>query len=165
MDRLWAPWRINYIQGKKSKGCLFCGIVKPAGKKDYLIFQTKYSLCLLNIFPYNNGHLMVASKRHVKDISGLENAEMLDLMKSLALAEKFLAKVLKPEGFNIGMNIGAVSGAGIPGHLHIHIVPRWKGDTNFMPVLGGTKIISQSLDELFKQLRRVVKKAMGKNKK
>ncbi|MFH0828359.1 MAG: HIT domain-containing protein [Candidatus Omnitrophota bacterium] len=161
MDRLWAPWRINYIQGKKIKGCLFCGILKPSGKKDYLIFQTEYSLCLLNIFPYNNGHLMVAPKRHVKDISGLGNAEMLDLMKSLALAQKVLLKVLKPEGFNIGINIGTVSGAGIPGHLHIHIVPRWKGDTNFMPVLGGSKIISQSLDELFKQLRRVVKKEMA----
>ncbi len=111
MDRLWAPWRINYIQGKKSKGCLFCGIVKPSGKNDYLVFQTEYSLCLLNIFPYNNGHLMVAPKRHVKDISGLKNPEMLDLMKSLVLAEKFLLKVLKPECFNIGMNIGAVSGA------------------------------------------------------
>ena len=105
---------------------------------------------------------MVAPKRHVKDISGLGNPEKLDLMNSLALAQKFLSKVLKPEGFNIGMNIGSVAGAGIPGHLHIHIVPRWKGDTNFMPVLSGAKIISQSLDELFKQLRRAVKKGMGK---
>jgi len=161
MDRLWAPWRINYIQGKKTRGCLFCGILKLSGKKDYLVFQTEYSLCLLNIFPYNNGHLMVAPKRHVKDISGLGNPEKLDLMNSLALAQKFLSKVLKPEGFNIGMNIGSVAGAGIPGHLHIHIVPRWKGDTNFMPVLSGAKIISQSLDELFKQLRRAVKKGMG----
>jgi ATP adenylyltransferase len=153
MDKLWAPWRINYVQAKKTKGCLFCQAVRSSKCRDYLVFSTEHSFCLLNIFPYNNGHLMVAPKRHVKDLAELKDGQMLDLMKALILARKLLGKVLKPEGFNIGINIGAVAGAGIPGHLHIHIVPRWKGDTNFMPVLGNTKIISQSLGELHKQLR------------
>jgi ATP adenylyltransferase len=152
MDKLWAPWRINYVQGKKAKGCLFCAAAKSAGKKDYFVFKTGYSFCLLNIFPYNNGHLMVAPRRHVKDLGKLKEAEILDLAKALVKAQKLLAKVLRPDGFNIGINSGSVAGAGIPGHLHIHIVPRWKGDTNFMPVLAQTKIISQSLDELHKKL-------------
>jgi len=158
MDKLWAPWRINYVQGKKAKGCLFCAAAKSAGKKDYFVFKTDYSFCLLNIFPYNNGHLMVAPKRHVKDLAQLKNDEVLDLIKALILAKKLLARILKPEGFNIGINSGSVAGAGIPGHLHIHIVPRWKGDTNFMPVLAQTKIISQSLEELLKKLRHAYAK-------
>ncbi len=158
MDKLWAPWRINYIRGKKNKGCLFCAIIKSAKKKDYLVFKTGYSFCLLNIFPYNNGHLMVAPLSHVKDLADLKDAQMLDLFKALLFAKKLLGKVLKPEGYNIGINSGSVSGAGIPGHLHIHIVPRWKGDTNFMAVLSGTKIISQSLKELHKQLRKAMQK-------
>jgi ATP adenylyltransferase len=152
MDKLWAPWRINYVQGKKSPGCLFCRA------KDHLVFKTEYSFCLLNIFPYNNGHLMVSPKRHVKDLGQLKNDEVLDLIKALVLAKKLLTKILKPEGFNIGINSGSVAGAGIPGHLHIHIVPRWKGDTNFMPVLAQTKIISQSLEELLKKLRHAYAK-------
>ncbi len=158
MNRLWAPWRISYIKEKKAKGCLFCGVIKSNKKKDYLVFKTEKSFCLINKFPYNNGHLMVSPKRHVKDLADLKDEEARDLIKALLLAKKLLAKVLKPEGFNIGLNAGSAAGAGIPGHLHIHIVPRWKGDTNFMPVLGGAKIISQSLDELHKQLRHAYAK-------
>jgi ATP adenylyltransferase len=110
-------------------------------------------LVLLNIFPYNNGHLMVAPVRHLRKLEQLKDFEILDLFKALAKAKQLLDKVLKPKGYNIGINLSDIAGAGIPGHLHIHIVPRWKGDTNFMPVLAGTKIISQSLDELFRRLR------------
>ncbi len=159
MDKLWAPWRIKYVQAKRTKGCLFCSAAKSAKAKDYFIFATGHSFCLLNIFPYNNGHLMVAPKRHVKDLDKLNPEEALDLIKALVLAKKLLVKVLRPEGFNIGINSGSVAGAGIPGHLHVHIVPRWKGDTNFMPVLGQTKIISQSLEELYKRLRHAYAKA------
>jgi ATP adenylyltransferase len=158
MDRLWAPWRINYIKEKRAKRCVFCDVIGSSGKKDYFIFKTGYSFCLMNIYPYNNGHLMVSPQKHVKDIESLEEEEILDLIKAVLLAKKLLKKVLKPEGFNIGLNLGAVSGAGIPGHLHIHIVPRWSGDTNFMPVIGKTKIISQSLEELHKQLRHAYAK-------
>ena len=153
MDKLWAPWRINYVQGKKKKGCIFCAAIKAKTKDSHLVFESAHSICLLNIFPYNNGHLMVAPKKHVKDLDELDSEQLLALVQDLLEAKKLLSKVLKPEGFNIGINSGTVAGAGIPGHLHIHIVPRWTGDTNFMPVLGGTKVISQSLEELRKRLR------------
>ncbi|MCK9594678.1 MAG: HIT domain-containing protein [Candidatus Omnitrophica bacterium] len=156
MDKLWAPWRINYVQGKKKSGCVFCLAKRPGVKKDFVIFKTRKSIALLNIFPYNNGHLMVAPLRHVRDISLLDNAEVLDLFASLNRAKALLEKVLAPDGYNIGINVSRIAGAGIPGHLHIHIVPRWNGDTNFMPVLNNTKIISQSLEELHKRLKACI---------
>jgi len=166
MDRLWAPWRIKYIKvsaiknvgsakrfgGKRQKKCVFCAGIKSKGK-NYVVFKTRYSLVMLNIFPYNNGHLMVAPIRHTRELSHLKEIEVLDLVKTLNNAKKLLDKVLEPHGYNIGINISRNAGAGITGHLHIHVVPRWKGDTNFMPIVYGTKIISQSLDELYKQLK------------
>ncbi|MBM3246464.1 MAG: HIT domain-containing protein [Candidatus Omnitrophica bacterium] len=158
MDRLWAPWRIKYIKTSTrdsqtlAKKCIFCLAAKKA-KKNYVVLKTKHSIALLNIFPYNNGHLMVAPARHIKDISLLKEEEALDLFRALNSAKKLLDKTLKPQGYNIGANISEVAGAGIAGHLHIHLVPRWKGDTNFMPVLTNTKILSQSLEELYRQLK------------
>lgn len=153
MDKLWAPWRIRYIRGHKKKKCIFCQAKKSKEKLNYVVLKTRYSISVMNIFPYNNGHLMVSPVRHVGELSRLKDFEVLDLFKTLAQTKKLLDRVLKPDGYNIGINISEVAGAGIPGHLHIHIVPRWKGDTNFMPVLADTKIISQSLNELYKQLR------------
>jgi len=158
MKKLWAPWRINYVQGKKTKGCIFCAAAKTPGTKEQVVFKTKHSLCILNIFPYNNGHLMVCPVRHIRDLSMLRDGELLDLMRSVETARMLLVSTLKPEGFNIGINMSAVAGAGIPGHLHVHIVPRWKGDTNFMAVVGDTKIISQSLNQLHKMLRHAYTK-------
>ncbi len=152
MDRLWAPWRIKYIKEKKKKKCLFCQTLNHK-KKNYLILKTKYSLVILNIFPYNNGHLMVAPLAHVPELSKLADAQALDLLRSLDRAKKLLQKTLKPDGFNIGINVSRSAGAGITGHLHVHIVPRWQGDTNFMPVVHNTKVISQSLDQLCRVLR------------
>jgi len=151
-DRLWAPWRIKYVEVKRQKKCIFCKSIKSKGR-DYVIAKTKYSICLLNIFPYNNGHAMVSPRRHIGQIQQLNQAEILDIFKTLNSVKKLLDKVLKPDGYNIGINISGDAGAGITGHLHMHIVPRWKGDTNFMPVLYGTKVISQSLDELYKKLK------------
>ncbi len=155
MDKLWAPWRIKYIEtaAKKSRGkCLFCGCAKGRGNGQ-VILKTRYSIAILNIFPYNNGHILISPLRHVQKISQLKDAEVLDLFRALNRVNRLLDKVLKPDGYNIGVNIGRVAGAGIPGHLHLHIVPRWNGDTNFMPVINDTKIISQSLDELYKRLK------------
>lgn len=152
MDKLWAPWRIKYIRNKKQKKCIFCAGAKSTQKKD-IVFKTRYSISMLNIFPYNNGHLMVSPRRHVKELSQLKKAEALDLFEALTDTKKLLDETLKPDGYNIGINLGAASGAGIAGHLHIHIVPRWRGDTNFMPILANTKVISQSLGELYKQLK------------
>lgn len=159
MDKLWAPWRIKYIQNiPKTKGCIFCQAKKSKNdKKPRVVLRTKYSFVILNTFPYNNGHLMVVPNRHVKNMEDLNDQEILDFNKTLIKIKKSLQKVLKPEGFNIGINLGKSAGAGVEGHLHIHIVPRWRGDTNFMPTLSNTKIVSQSLDELYVQLKKTLK--------
>lgn len=151
MDALWAPWRIKYLKAKKEKKCIFCSSLKS--KKNYIILKTKYSFSLLNIFPYNNGHVMVSPVRHVREPSQLKDYEILDLFRTLNRVKNLLQKVLNPDGYNIGINISKGAGAGITGHMHIHIVPRWIGDTNFMPVIYNTKVISQSLDELYKRLK------------
>ncbi|TRZ94173.1 HIT domain-containing protein [bacterium] len=169
MDRVWAPWRINYVRSKKNeKGCIFCRATRLVNRglasgcqshglanrgKDYVIFKTRLCIAMLNIYPYNNGHILISPLRHIRDISQLKEEEMLDLFKCLNQAKKLLQKVLKPQGYNIGLNLTRVAGAGITGHLHLHIVPRWVGDTNFMPATCDTKIISQSLDELLKRLK------------
>jgi len=158
MDKLWAPWRIKYLEVKKSKKCIFC-LGKNDKCRDFVVFRTAASICMLNIFPYNNGHVMVSPKRHKSDLTQLSNKEILDLFSAVNRVKKLLDKVLKPEGYNIGINIGAASGAGVKGHLHVHIVPRWWGDTNFMPVLNDTKVISQSLEELCSRLKDADAKA------
>ena len=154
MNKLWAPWRINYISvARKIKGCLFCRAAKERQDgKNLVVFRSKYVLCMLNKFPYNNGHLMLSPYRHIKNLAQLTNDEILDLFHTLSKMQALLGEILKPGGFNLGMNIGRVAGAGIPGHLHLHIVPRWKEDTNFMPAVFDTKIISQSLSELYEKL-------------
>lgn len=166
MDKLWAPWRIKYIssnrpkgqglsssrQNHKSKGCIFCSANKSK-LADYVIFKTKKSICLLNIYPYNNGHLLISPLRHIADIDLMNEEEILDMFKCLKRAKGLLGKVLKPQGYNIGFNLRRNAGAGITGHVHLHIVPRWAGDNNFMPVIANTKVISQSLNELFRCLK------------
>jgi len=153
MDRLWAPWRMSYLKkGAKGKGCIFC--LNKAGKaKRHVFLKTKHSLGILNIYPYNNGHVMVAPFRHTSSIRKLSDKEIVDLFRAVSLSQRLLDRVLKPQGYNIGINESNVAGAGITAHVHIHIVPRWKGDTNFMPALYATKVISQSLDELLKRLK------------
>ncbi len=150
MDRIWAPWRVKYFKIKKPKKCIFCD------KNRFVIHRSVYSVSLLNIFPYNTGHVMIAPKRHVKSLSQLKDKELLDMIKHLNAVVDLLQKDLKPDGFNIGVNLGKISGAGIEGHVHIHIVPRWQGDTNFMPVISSTKVIPESLIELQKRLKRKI---------
>lgn len=154
MKKLWAPWRSRYIKLKSIKGCIFCE--KPRkSSRGYILKKSNFSFAMLNIFPYNNGHLMVAPFRHIKDIENLKDGEIMDLFKLTGQMVKALKKVLKPQGFNIGLNIGKIAGAGYEGHLHIHIVPRWAGDTNFMPVIAGIKVLPQSLKELYKILKKL----------
>lgn len=157
MDILWAPWRIKYIKSKKKKSCIFCESRKT-GAKDFVILKTTHSTARLNIFPYSNGHILVSPLRHIKGLSQLSEDEALDLFRILNKVKKMLDKVLKPDGYNIGFNLSKAAGAGITDHLHIHVVPRWIGDNNFMPALNGTKIISQSLRELYRQLNYVKSK-------
>lgn len=155
-DKLWAPWRDSYIKNfQKEKGCLFCRARRSReDKKDLVLFRSKHSFIMLNLYPYNNGHLMAAPARHVRSLELLTATETADLMACVKKAVRMLKKTLKPHGFNIGLNIGRIGGAGFDKHLHFHIVPRWLGDTNFMPVVFDTKIISQSLDALYDSLAR-----------
>ncbi|MBU1007281.1 MAG: HIT domain-containing protein, partial [Candidatus Omnitrophica bacterium] len=141
-----------FVKKAKKGGCIFCLKHKAEGNKEYIVKKTKFSFALLNIYPYNNGHIMVSPYRHVKDLASLADAELLDLMKLVKDMQVLLKKKLKPHGFNIGINTGEVAGAGYKNHVHVHIVPRWRGDTNFMPVTGSTKVLPQSLDELHKVL-------------
>jgi len=152
MNRLWAPWRIKYINIKKDSGCVFCRAAKSP-QKNFVIFKTNFSISMLNIYPYNNGHMMISPLRHVARIQKLKDKEILDLIKTLNKTQELLDRVVKPHGYNIGINVSEIAGAGITGHLHIHLVPRWRGDTNFMPVIPGIKVISESLDELYKRLK------------
>ncbi|OGX05424.1 MAG: HIT family hydrolase [Omnitrophica WOR_2 bacterium GWA2_47_8] len=156
MDKLWAPWRVGYItQIGKTRKCVFCKILREKkDRKNFIFMRTRYSFAVLNIYPYNNGHALILPYRHVNDLSKLGKEETIDLIELLGSVQQRLGKAIKPGGFNIGLNIGRVAGAGFPGHVHIHIVPRWKGDVNFMPILTGTKVISQSLNALYQKLTK-----------
>ncbi len=157
--RLWAPWRIQYIKSfKKEKGCLFCRVFKSKNTaKNLVIFRLKTSLAMLNLYPYNNGHLLIVPARHVPSLEMLEVDEISDLMRCLNKAKLLLDKTIKPQGYNIGCNINRIAGAGFDQHLHIHIVPRWAGDANFMTPLCNTRVISQSLIELYKELTKNIR--------
>lgn len=161
MKRLWAPWRKAYIRPKNRKDsrCLFCRIRdEKKDPKNYLLKRNSTAYAVLNIYPYTNGHVLIVPNRHVASMAQLKAQEKLDW---LALADESLAglkKAIRPQGFNVGINLGRIAGAGVPGHLHLHIVPRWQGDTNFMPVLGETRVISESLDSLYAGMTAFLKK-------
>ena len=161
MDKLWAPWRVKYITKiiKSTKGCVFCRIQAQQKDRDnYVVLRMKHCYCVLNIYPYNNGHLLIVPNRHVNNFKGLRRVEREEMMDLLELSQDLLEEIMKPQGYNIGINLGKVAGAGFPGHLHIHVVPRWKGDVNFMPVTAQTKVISQSLQALYEKLTDAYKK-------
>lgn len=173
-ERIWAPWRIDYIkEGAKQNetqilpntwrpgadhGCFLCRAAgeyadsKTADRQDLVLFRDSETITLLNRFPYNNGHLLVAPLRHVGHLGDLTDAEHLAAMKALSRFTQRLSDLISAEGFNIGLNLGQVAGAGVPGHLHWHLVPRWTGDSNFMPTLAGARVISQSLEALWEAL-------------
>ena len=147
------------MQNIKKSGCLFCRAHKSKNdKKNRVVFRSSHCFVILNTFPYNNGHLMVVPYRHIDDPQKLTDSEMLDINKTTNKMVSILKKSLKPSGFNIGLNIGKYAGAGIEKHIHTHVVPRWLGDTNFMPALSDTRVIPQSLDALYKALKAHLKK-------
>ena len=157
MERLWAPWRMRYIEAAdNADGCIFC--VKPAQDRgcddeDYLLLRGERAFIMLNTFPYSNGHLMVSPYRHTANLDDLEDPELLDLMAMTRRGVNALKAAFRPDGFNIGINMGRVAGAGIADHVHIHIVPRWSGDTNFMAVIGDTRVIPESLEAVYCRLK------------
>ena len=145
---LWAPWRIEYITGPKDGDCIFCAAAAARSEDPahQPIDRTEHCLTILNAFPYSPGHVMVAPVRHVAALENLNDAEMLDTMRLARRATLAIGQAMTPDGFNVGYNVGKVAGAGIADHLHLHIVPRWSGDTNFMPVLADTDVIPQALE-------------------
>lgn len=151
MERLWAPWRMAYIKTDEvakpgPTGCIFCD--KPAeddDRQNLIVHRGKTAFVLMNLFPYNNGHLMVAPYKHTASLADLDNETLLEMMTLARNSQDALQIAFHPEGYNLGMNLGKVAGAGIADHLHLHIVPRWNGDTNFMPVLAETKVLPDSL--------------------
>ena len=154
MDRLWAPWRIDYIKSEKEKGCIFCD--KPAEGDDHsmlILYRGENSFVIMNLYPYNNGHLMIAPYQHTDSTHKLNSSSRSEIMELADQAMTIQKNIMNADGFNYGANIGYSGGAGIADHIHFHIVPRWTGDTNFMPVLGHTKVQMQGLQETYNDLR------------
>jgi len=154
---LWAPWRMDFIKGPPRKTCFFCDYVRQdRDRRNLVVLRGRTCFALLNRFPYNTGHLMVAPLAHKGALDRLTKEERAELLDLLVTMQKALDRTLRPHGYNIGINLGRVAGAGVPGHVHIHVVPRWDADTNFMPVVGRTKVIPQALEALYTQLQKVL---------
>ncbi len=153
MDVLWAPWRIEYILSEKEKYCIFCpGEDRSRDEERLILYIGEHSIVLMNKFPYNNGHLLVAPKRHISDICEMNEEEIREVFHMIQHSIRAIREVMKPDGFNVGLNLGKVAGAGIEEHLHFHIVPRWNGDTNFMTVLGEIRVIPEHIRQTYKKL-------------
>jgi len=159
VQRLWATWRMSYIESARTpdEGCLFCRKPNEGDDRRALVLERQRScFTLLNAYPYNAGHLMVAPFRHVDSFAGLSADERMDLLQLLARAETALRREYRPHGFNMGVNLGEAAGAGVLGHLHAHLVPRWQGDLNFMGAVGDTKVLPEGLDSTFERLERAL---------
>jgi len=146
-QRLWAPWRIEYIKGPKEDECIFCT------RRDYVVAEGEHCFVMLNAYPYTNGHVMVSPYEHVPTLEELDDETLLELMQLVKRSQGAIRQAYGPEGFNIGVNQGKAAGAGIEEHVHMHVVPRWGGDTNFMPVIAETRVLPQSLEDSLRELR------------
>jgi ATP adenylyltransferase len=152
MKYLWAPWRMNYILAEKKRGCFFCRELKEKRqRKNLILYLGEHVFVMMNKYPYNNGHLMIVPKRHRLHLEDLNSCELKEFFELLKASTRVLKAALRPHGFNIGMNIGKAGGAG-EGHIHLHIVPRWEGDTNFMPLIGETKVVPEYLERTCQKL-------------
>ncbi|OHB75605.1 MAG: HIT family hydrolase [Planctomycetes bacterium RBG_16_64_10] len=171
MDRLWAPWRLDYVAAPKQgaadaptalshallpgadRDCFLCrAAVTNAPREDLVVYRDQHVLTVLNRYPYNNGHLLIAPRAHTGQLPELTADQQLQLIQVIGKMTQLLEQRMRPDGFNVGLNLGRVAGAGVPGHLHWHVVPRWGGDTNFMPTLAGTRVIPQSLESAWELL-------------
>ena len=161
MEKLWAPWRMEYILDSKESGdeCIFCDLPRQKNdEQNYIVFRSKLSFVMLNKFPYNNGHIMVIPYKHESDYTDLDQDILADIQQLIQKSLIALKNCMEPHGYNVGLNLGRTAGAGIDAHLHYHIVPRWSGDTNFMPVISDTKVISESLEKSWQKLSREFEK-------
>ena len=158
MKTLWAPWRIEYIESDNNEGCIFC--TKPAGSEDsknMILERGKNCFSIMNKYPYNNGHIMIAPYRHISDITILTDEENTEIFKYLKRNITAINNIMSPQGYNIGFNLGKTAGAGFDEHLHMHIVPRWNGDTNFMPVIADTKVMPEYIERTYKKILKELK--------
>ena len=163
LERLWAPWRVAYLdRAGEPAECLFCRVAGARDDRRHLVLARRpHAFLMLNRFPYTGGHLMVAVTAHRGRFAGLSAAERADLLELTALAERALRAEYRPHGMNFGANVGRVAGAGFPGHLHLHVVPRWDGDTNFMAAVGETRVVPEALDRTWARLRRAIRRLEG----
>ncbi len=165
MDHLWTPWRMEYLTGERPPGCPLCtALAEACDDLSLVAYRGEHAFVVLNRYPYNNGHVMVVPNRHTSTIELLDEAELLSVMKLVNLSVAALRNSASPDGFNIGVNLGAAAGAGIEAHCHIHVVPRWAGDTNFMPILAQTRVIPESLADTRRKLETSIQKLLGAGK-
>ena len=154
MKVLWAPWRMEYILSEGEDGCFICDLIgEGPSEENLLLYRGEHAMVLMNRYPYNNGHILVAPVAHTADLSELTELEYRETMELFRFSLKALENLMQPEGFNAGLNLGKTGGAGLEEHVHFHIVPRWHGDTNFMPVIGDLRVIPEALKETYKYLR------------
>ena len=153
MERLWSPWRLAYVTSASGpiQGCIFCNLDEP-GRDELILVRGRFSYVILNLYPYNNGHLMIVPNRHIPSLEATTADERDELMRFTRLAEIAITEAYTPQGMNIGINLGRPAGAGVVDHLHVHVVPRWNGDTNFMPVVGQTKVLSEFVESTYERL-------------
>lgn len=164
MKRIWAPWRIDYILGDKGNGCIFCDKVAESNDRDNgILLRGEHSFVMLNAYPYNPAHVMISPYAHVDCLEDMEPAPLTEIMELTRLSEMAIRKAVRPEGFNVGLNVGSAAGAGIEEHLHLHLLPRWGGDVNFMPALAGTNVIPEALLATYDKLKPAFDR-LGKNR-
>jgi len=156
MDRLWSPWRLEYVaRGGTDTGCIFCDALGSSGSSSLVVFKGTLCYVILNLYPYNNGHLMVVPIRHLATFGALSNEEINEIGVLIQRAETALTEAYRPHGFNVGVNLGKPAGAGVLDHLHVHIVPRWNGDTNFMTVVGEMRVLPENVQTSAERLRPI----------
>lgn len=169
MQRLWSPWRLAYVTSTSNPatGCIFCSVSTPdqhagdASRDDLVVAHGRACFVILNLYPYNNGHLMVVPRRHIASLALATNDELSELMQLTRDAESALTEAYRPEGINVGINLGRAAGAGIADHLHVHLVPRWAGDTNFMSVVGETRVLPEQMDDTARRLRPIFERLLA----
>lgn len=154
MDRLWSPWRLEYVTSNKADtGCVFCDVSRPPSPDSLIVYERKTCYVILNLYPYNNGHLLIVPYRHTPSLASLTTEELHETAELMQLCERALLEAYQPHGINVGVNLGKPAGAGVLEHVHVHVVPRWNGDTNFMTVVGETRVLPEELGQSAARLK------------
>ena len=163
---LWSPWRLKYVvSANRSRDCIFCEVLTENSESTLSLYQGETCFIQLNLYPYSPGHLMVVPKRHLPSLTSATVQERIEIITLTALAEVALTEVYAPQGLNVGINLGSAGGAGVVGHIHVHVVPRWSGDTNFMTVIGDTRVLPEELEQTSAKLRPILKRLAVSEKK